>query len=241
MLTAVCWDMAPAYRWQNGEVLVDFAPLTAFIPAALVITTTPGADTMLTIRNTARWGRRGGVLTVLGILTGVTIMSILVISGLGLLLTKEPIALEVLRIGGALYLLWLATQSIAAIVRIHRGGDGGWSPVEGETAQAAKNWRERFGPYLTGFLTNITNPKVLIFLFAFFPQFLGQAESTTLQLVMLSIVWILLAIGWLAIVVLTVQSSARFVQSERFSIVMEYVSSAVFIALAAILLLQTAH
>lgn len=222
-------------------MLVDFAPLAAFIPAALIVTTTPGADTMLTIRNTARWGRRGGLLTILGILTGVTIMAILVVSGVGILLTKEPIAMTALRVGGAVYLLWLAVQSIASIVRIHRGGDGGWSPVEGETAQAAKHWRERFGPFVTGFLTNITNPKVLIFLFAFFPQFLGRAESTTLQLVLLSVVWIVLAMSWLLMIVFTVNASAKLVQSARFSIVMEYVSSAVFIVLAVVLLLPTGH
>lgn len=220
-------------------MLLDFAPLAAFIPAALVVTMTPGADTMLTIRNTARWGRRGGVLTVLGILTGVSVMSVLVISGVGVLITRTPMALDVLKIGGALYLLWLAIQSILAVLKLRRGEAGGWSPVEGDTASAAKNWRERFGPFLTGMLTNLTNPKVLIFLFAFFPQFLGRAESTTLQLVMLSVLWILLAISWLAIIVATVQQSARLVQSPRFSLVMEYISAAVFIVLAVILLLPT--
>lgn len=221
-------------------MLIDVAPLAAFIPAALVVTTTPGADTMLTIRNTARWGRRGGWLTVLGILTGVSIMAVLVVSGVGVLITRQPMALDLLKIGGAIYLLWLAVQSIRAIVSIHRGGQGGWSPVEGDTDRVEQvSWREKFGPYLTGLFTNITNPKVLIFLFAFFPQFLGSAESTTMQLVLLSVVWVVLAVSWLAIIVLTVHKSARLVQSPKFSLVMEYVSGAVFIVLAIVLVLPT--
>lgn len=216
---------------------MDYTPLAAFIPAAIVVTTTPGADTMLTIRNTARWGRRGGVLTIVGILTGVVIMSVLVVSGLGVLLTREPIALDILRIGGALYLLWLAVQSALAVIKIHRGGDGGWSPVEGQAREDTAGRREKLGPFLTGLFTNLTNPKVLIFMFAFFPQFLGQAESTTLQLVMLSALWIVLATAWLGIVVLTVHRSARLVQSSRFSLVMEYISAIVFVALAALLLI----
>lgn len=221
-------------------MLVDLAPLAGFIPAALVVTTTPGADTMLTIRNTARWGRRGGVLTIAGILTGVSIMSVLVVSGLGVLITRTPFAIEALKIGGALYLLWLAVQSTIAVIRIRRGGDGGWSPVEGDTESIArKNWRDRFGPFLTGLLTNVTNPKVLIFLFAFFPQFLGTAQSTTAQLVMLSVIWIGLAIGWLGVIVLTVQQSARLIQSPRFSLVMEIVSALVFTALAVVLLIPS--
>ncbi|HLP23034.1 MAG TPA: LysE family translocator [Microbacteriaceae bacterium] len=221
-------------------MLVDLAPLAGFVPAALVVTTTPGADTMLTIRNTARWGRRGGVLTILGILTGVSLMSVLVVSGVGVLLTRTPFAMEALKIGGALYLLWLAIQSVMAVIRIHRGADGGWSPVEGDIQTVArKNWRERFGPFLTGLFTNVTNPKVLVFLFAFFPQFLGTAESTTLQLVMLAVIWIGLAIGWLGLIVATVQQSSRIVQSPRFSLVMEYVSAAVFVALAVVLVLPT--
>ncbi|MFM6974254.1 MAG: LysE family translocator [Agromyces sp.] len=220
-------------------MLIDFAPLAGFIPAALVVTTTPGADTMLTIRNTARWGRRGGVLTVLGILTGVSVMSVLVVSGVGVLITRTPIALDVLKIGGALYLLWLAVQSVLSIVKLHRGGAGGWSPVEGDTAAAATHWRDRFGPFLTGLFTNLTNPKVLIFLFAFFPQFLGEAESAPSQLIMLSALWILLAIGWLGIIVSTVHQSAKLVQSPRFSLVMEYISAAVFVVLAVVLLLPT--
>lgn len=218
-------------------MLIDVAPLAAFLPAALVVCMTPGADTMLVIRNTARWGRRGGALTILGISTGIAIMSVLVVSGVGVLITRTPVALDVLKIGGALYLLWLAIQSIIAVIKLRRGGDGGWSPVEGDTATVAKNWRERFGPYLTGLFTNITNPKVLIFLFAFFPQFLGDAESTTLQLVMLSVIWIVLGIGWLIMISATVQRSARLIQSPRFSLVMEYISAAVFIVLAVVLLL----
>lgn len=220
-------------------MLIDLAPLAGFIPAALVVTMTPGADTMLTIRNTARWGQRGAVATIGGIFTGISIISLLVVSGVGVLITRTPMALDVLKIGGAVYLLWLAVQSIISIVKIHRGAEGGWSPVEGDTATVSKNWRERFGPYLTGLLTNITNPKVLIFLFAFFPQFLGTAESTTAQLIVLSIVWIILGIGWLIIVASSVNRSAKLVQSERFSVVMEYISAAVFFVLAVVLLLPS--
>ncbi len=220
-------------------MLVDIAVLAAFIPAALVVTTTPGADTMLTIRNTARGGRRAGVLTVVGILTGVSLMLLLVISGVAVLLTRTPGAFDVLRIGGAVYLLWLAVQSVIAIVRMRRGEGGGWSPLEGDTETVARSWRERFGPFVTGFITNVTNPKVLIFLFAFFPQFIGQAESATLQMLMLAVIWIVLAIGWLGIVVFTVGKSARLVNSPRFSLVMESVSAVVFVVLAVVLLLPS--
>lgn len=220
-------------------MLLDFAPLAAFIPAALVVTMTPGADTMLTIRNTARWGRRGGALTVLGILTGVSGMLLLVISGVAVLLTRTPGAFDVLKIAGALYLLWLAVQSGIAVVKIRRGEGGGWSPLEGDTETVAKNWRERFGPFVTGLITNVTNPKVLVFLFAFFPQFVGRAESATLQMIMLAALWIVLAIGWLGLVVLAVGRATRWVNSPKFSLVMESVSTVVFVLLAVVLLLPS--
>lgn len=221
---------------RKSTVLVDFAPLAAFIPAALVVTMTPGADTMLLIRAAARGGVRAGWLTIAGIFTGVVLISTIVVSGIGVVVARQPIALEVLRIGGALYLLWLAISSIRQIVRHHRGaGAIGWSPVEGSETVQQRGWRERFGPYLTGFLTNASNPKVLLFFLAFFPQFLGQAESATAQLAMLAVIFALIGPGWLVIVLAAVSRSARLVQSERFGIVMEYISAAVFLLLALVL------
>jgi threonine/homoserine/homoserine lactone efflux protein len=163
--------------------MLDYSVLPAFIVAALVIILSPGADTFVLLRSTLRGGVKSGFSTMFGIYTGIVILSALLISGVGLLIARAPGALFWLQIIGALYLLYLALRSAYAgftLLREHRGAQDESIDIE---AVAAEEKNSKLGPYVVGLLTNITNPKVLVFFLAFFPQFLGQSESPALQLV----------------------------------------------------------
>ncbi|MEG0589783.1 LysE family translocator, partial [Aurantimicrobium sp.] len=106
--------------------MLDYSVLPAFLISALVIILSPGADTFLMLRSTLRGGMRDGFLTMLGIYAGITTLSALLISGVGLLIARAPGALFWLKIVGALYLLYLAVQSLRAgikLVALNRSGD----------------------------------------------------------------------------------------------------------------------
>ena len=215
--------------------MLDYSVLPAFLISALVIILSPGADTFLMLRSTIRGGMRDGFLTMLGIYAGITTLSVLLISGVGLLIAKAPGALFWLKIVGALYLLFLAIQSLRAgmkLVGLNRSGNV--DKLEIETVGP----KRIAGPFVMGFLTNVTNPKVLIFFLAFFPQFLGTAPSAALQLTFLCLVFVVVSAVWLTTLVFTATAMRKVMTTAGFTIAMEFVVAGVFAVLAITLLVS---
>lgn len=86
--------------------------IVAFAAIAALLTITPGADTMLVIRNVMARGQRAGLLTVVGVCCGLFIHAALSALGLSLVLVRSATAFEVVKMIGAGYLIWLGVQSL---------------------------------------------------------------------------------------------------------------------------------
>jgi threonine/homoserine/homoserine lactone efflux protein len=84
----------------------------AFISFSFVLAVTPGATTAVVLRNTLEGGRRAGYLTALGAAAGSITIAISCGLGLSILIAVWPSALEVIRVGGALFLLTLGSMSL---------------------------------------------------------------------------------------------------------------------------------
>ena len=209
--------------------MLDFSVLVPFIIASLVITFTPGPDIFLLIRNTLRDGVRTGFITMAGIFTGVAIISLMMISGVGLIVSQSEFGLMVLQIAGGGYLLYLGLGSAWQAIRLSRSLPN--------STQQPEVVRTKTNPYLTGLFTNLTNPKVLVFFVAFFPQFLGNAESATWQLVFLTLVFVFFAAGFEIVIVIAAGKMRDILSSKKFQLGMEISVSVVFIGLALSLLI----
>lgn len=164
------------------ELAAAIPPLTyiTFMGAALLLYITPGADMMFTLASGLRGGARSGIAAAAGIGLGVMGHVLIAAAGLAVLLVAYPIAYDTLRYAGAAYLLWLAWQSwtdTADPARRHGRGD---------------TWRA----LRRGFLTNILNPKVGLFVLAFLPQFADPSIGPVWQQILL--LGTLLALGELA-------------------------------------------
>ena len=215
--------------------MLDYSVLPAFLISALVIILSPGADTFLMLRSTLRGGVKDGFLTMLGIYTGITTLSILLISGVGLLIARAPGALFWLKIVGALYLLYLAVQSLRAGIKlVAHNRAGSFEQVDIDAAGSTR----KAGPFVLGYLTNVTNPKVLIFFLAFFPQFLGKADSVPLQLVFLCLTFVLVSAVWLITLIYATSAMRKVMTTTGFTIAMEFVVAGVFAILAITLLVS---
>jgi threonine/homoserine/homoserine lactone efflux protein len=215
--------------------VLDYSVLPAFLVSALVIILSPGADTFLMLRSTLRGGVKDGFLTMLGIYAGITTLSLLLISGVGLVIARAPGALFWLKIVGALYLLFLAVQSLRAgikLVSLNRAGDLANVDIDSAGSQ------RKAGPFVLGFLTNVTNPKVLIFFLAFFPQFLGSAPNAALQLTFLCLVFVVVSAVWLTTIVFAASAMRKVMTTTGFTIAMEFVVAGVFAVLAITLLVS---
>ena len=211
--------------------MVDFAVLAAFVPASLVIILSPGADTLLLLRYAIRGGRSAGFAAMLGILAGLGLISLLLISGIGLLASQYPVALDVLTLAGIVVLLVLAFISARAALALLRT-----LPVSGDPGVADLAPSFTAGePFRMSLITNVTNPKVLIFYLAFFPQFLGSATNVVWQLTLLSVAFLVFTVLWLVPLVFAASAASAFFSRPRVAIAMEFSVAAVFLLLAIVL------
>jgi threonine/homoserine/homoserine lactone efflux protein len=215
--------------------MLDYSVIPAFLVSALVIILSPGADTFLMLRSTLRGGVKDGFLTMFGIYAGIATLSFVLISGVGLVIARAPGALFWLKIVGALYLLFLALQSLRAgmkLLSLNRSGNYPTVDIESSTP------KRKAGPFVLGFLTNVTNPKVLIFFLAFFPQFLGNAPSAAIQLAFLCLVFVVVSAVWLTTIVFAASAMRKVMTTTGFTIAMEFVVAGVFAVLAITLLVS---
>jgi len=211
--------------------VLDVAILGAFIPASLVIILSPGADTFLLLRFAITGGRRAGFAAMAGILVGLSLVTLLLISGVGLIVSRFPIALDVLTALGIGVLLFLAAISARAAIQLTRGPAG--EPAAQLPAQPpAQPPGALRSPFRMSMVTNVTNPKVLVFYLGFFPQFLGSATNAPAQLALLGAAFLVVTTVWLTPLVLVASAARAFFETRRVAIVMEWSVAAVFVILA---------
>lgn len=158
------------------EVLISFDPavLSAFIAAGLLLNITPGADFLFVSASGIAGGPRIGMAAALGINIGITLHVLLAAAGVSALLLAYPASYHAIRYAGAAYLVYLAVQAWGS------SGDIG----DGKAASSAVTAIKR------GFFTNVLNPKTVLFIFAFIPQFTDPAiGSIWLQVLILGAIF----------------------------------------------------
>ena len=156
----------------------DISTLLTFALALLVLEITPGPDMMLVLARGIGQGRRVALLTVVGMvfLAGVVQVALLVL-GVASLLKAYPASLLLLQWAGAAYLLYLGAKMIAA------------SRHAGERRRPETAGISDWTAMRDGTINSLTNPKSLLFMFAFLPQFVDpQAGPVWLQLALLGTV-----------------------------------------------------
>jgi threonine/homoserine/homoserine lactone efflux protein len=141
--------------------------LLTFAVAAALIVLLPGPDTLVVLRNLIRGGRSTAALTVAGVLTGLVVWVGAAALGLAAILHASEDAYTVLRIVGAVYLLWLGVQTLRT-----RGIP---ELVTRDPAAPRPRWFGR--GYGAGLATDLLNPKVGVFFVTFLPGFVPAGHS----------------------------------------------------------------
>lgn len=197
-------------------MLFDFGQVPAFLIACAVVIVTPGVDAFLLLRTSMREGTRAGLLALAGIHSAAAVQVGLVISGLGVVLARYPMVLTALRWIGAAYLLYLAVTITRGLLR-RAGG-----PEEQTVGER---------PFRQGFLTNITNPKMLLFSLAFLPQFIGGGQPAP-QLTLLAVIFLGLAAVWELLIVLAASRVATKLHRPGVTTALDAVCAAVFLTMS---------
>ncbi|MDQ2788917.1 MAG: LysE family translocator [Actinomycetota bacterium] len=141
------------------------AAVLTFIATATLLIVVPGPDSLLVARNVFRGGRRGGIGTAAGTLTGLSAWSVAAALGLSALLAASRVGYDALRVAGGIYLIWLGVQSLRSRGTVIPQTD---SPSE-------HTIRPGLGrAYLSGVVSNVLNPKIGVFFVAFLPGFIPE-------------------------------------------------------------------
>ena len=142
--------------------LPDATTLLLFSGACFILFLTPGPDMSLFLAKTISGGRRSGLAAMAGAMTGCCVHTLLAALGLSALLATSATAFTILKIVGALYLLWMAYDAI-------RNG----SALSVKTGRPPASFRQTF---MVGIGINLTNPKVVLFFVTFLPQFVAAGD-----------------------------------------------------------------
>jgi threonine/homoserine/homoserine lactone efflux protein len=190
------------------------AELAGFLAVAAVVICTPGQDTALTIRNALLGGRRSGLATALGVSLGQVAWTIAAAAGVVAILRASQPAFTALRLAGAAYLVFLGLQALVAALR-RRAHSA--APVRATSGGALQQ----------GLISNLANPKMVVFFTSLLPQF-GDSFSTLFGF---GLLFSLLTGLWLAAYGIAVARARRIFERERVRRAFDAVTGVVLVAL----------
>ena len=208
--------------------------MMAFFVAALLLGIAPGPDNIFVLTQSALFGTTAGMVTTLGLVTGLCVHTTAVALGVAAIFQTSALAFTLLKTAGAGYLLWLAWLSF-------RAGASTEKIAQGDGGNAGAAFPGYMTLYRRGIVMNVTNPKVSLFFLAFLPQFCDPTRgSVAVQVLILGVLFMLatIVVFW-TVAALGGRLAVWFNRSPRGQIIMQRVAGCVFVAMAAALLLSS--
>lgn len=167
-----------------------------FVLLALVVTLTPGPATATIIRVSARDGRRAALSAIFGNSVGVLLWGCLSALGVSELVIASQVAYTLLRLGGALVLIFLGVRSML---------DRASESARAKYATRRSGWR-------TGLSTSVTNPKLAVFFVAVFPQFLEPHSAVLPYTLAMAATIVAFDLVWYSLLSLAVVRAGSFLR-----------------------------
>jgi threonine/homoserine/homoserine lactone efflux protein len=202
-------------------VTVDIA---AFLGVSILVIVTPGQDTALTIRNTLVGGRGSGVFTAAGVASGQFIWTVATSAGLAALIVASEPVFTALKLAGAAYLIFLGAQALYAAFRPSGGGLKANRFVR-------DNRLGRVAAYRQGVLSNLGNPKMVVFFSSLLPQFVNRGNASFQTMLMLGLLFCVMTLTWLTGYAFVVARVGDVLRRDRVRRSMEAVTGLVLVGL----------
>ena len=148
----------------------------------------------LVAKNAFSRGRKASFATIVGISSGLMIHATASALGLSVILARSARAFAAVKWAGAIYLLYLGISALWRAIR-------GVSPVAAATAEKSEDdsnsRRVWWVGFAEGFITNLLNPKVVLFYLTFLPQFIAPGDSVLRVSLVLASMHIAMGFAWL--------------------------------------------
>ena len=200
--------------------------LIPFLTASAILTISPGPDIIYVMVQGMANGKKHGFVTALGLATGIIIHTSLVAFGVSAIIKNSETLFFIIKLFGAIYLLYLAWQVFKS------------DPEIAYSAEGIKD-KSLFSLFKQGFIMNVLNPKVTIFFLAFFPGFLWEPDgNTVIQFYILGAFFMLLTILIFGSVALLAGKISNYLKKHKHSgIVLKWLQIVVFIGIASFILI----
>lgn len=204
--------------------MLDPTLLAAFLAVVTVVTLSPGPDTVFVVASGLRHRAAGAVAAALGIASGSLVHALAAALGTSALLAAAPWFFELLRLAGAAYLAWLGVKALrAALVPALDGAEGAAPPAAASPLRV----------YRQAMVTNLLNPKVIVFYLALLPQFAAPALGAVgLQIFLLGCIHAALATLWLSTVGIGSGAAAGWLVRRACARFLDGIAGTVFLGLA---------
>lgn len=204
----------------------DLETSGTFFLTAILLGLAPGPDIIFVLVQSALFGARAGVITTFGLATGLCFQTAAVALGIAAIVLTYPLAFNLLRGAGALYLCWLAYLAFRA------------RPDKADTSKEG-NFSGYATLYKRGVIMNVTNPKVAIFFLAFLPQFCDPSRGNmAMQIIYLGLLFILATLlVFCSVALLGGKLASLFNNSPRIQLFINRLAGMVFVCLAMALIL----
>ncbi|NCT09211.1 MAG: LysE family translocator [Flavobacteriia bacterium] len=200
--------------------------LISFVFATSILAISPGPDNIFVLTQSIVNGKKYGFATIFGLMTGCLIHTSLVAFGVSALIKENENLFFVLKLFGAIYLIYLAYKVFKSDTKI----------IFSTQNVSLKTTTQLFK---TGFLMNVLNPKVTIFFLAFFSQFLFSHEiSMILQFYILGLIFILVSfVIFGGIALLGGKVSTYLMHQNNIGLVIKWAQIVVFVGIALLILI----
>lgn len=196
-----------------------------FLLTGILLNLIPGADTMYIVGRSISQGRKAGVYSVFGIITGSLVHTLLVAFGLSIILTKSIVLFNTIKVIGVIYLVYLGIKMILDKTNI--------------SFQAASNKLNIRKIYLQGLLTSLTNPKVSLFFIAFLPQFIDTKASGPMPFIILGLTFTVTGLLWcLFVAYFSSYVTKKLRGNQKVGMILNKITGLIFIGMG-LKLLQT--
>ena len=160
---------------------LDSNILIPFLTASVLLTFMPGPDIIYVIMQSITNGKKYGIVTALGLVSGIIIHTTLIAFGVAAIIQRSDTLFFLIKLFGAVYLFYLAYKTYKSSSEIQMDGD----KIPNSSIVTL---------YKQGFIMNLLNPKVVIFFLAFFPGFIIESEgNVTQQIYILGLLFMLQA------------------------------------------------
>lgn len=165
--------------------ILGISDFSLFLVAVLLLNATPGPDTAYILGRSIAQGRSAGLMSALGISAGCCVHALASAIGLSAILAASATAFTFIKLAGGAYLVYLGIRMMLA------------KPGGPSTAEAIRDVRPHRTILLQAMVTNVLNPKVILFFLAFIPQFVRtDAPQKTLAFLLLGVAFAVISMFW---------------------------------------------